>query len=353
MFRIIRFEENELWDKVVKSFPNYDVYYLNGYLDAFHIHGDGSPILVCYTSEHLRGICAYMLRDVAQESWARDSIPVGSTFDVVTPYGYGGFLFDGDTSEKNKVQFFEEYNRFMQENHIVCAFTRWHPLLQNQDELRGFSNVIDLGHTIDIDTSSEEIIMQNIHSKDRSTIRKAVKNGIIVKHSKESDLFSIFMDIYNQTMDKDNAIPYYYFKKEFYDSIVKNLEGNYEMFYAELDGKIIAMSIMLFCNKMMHYHLSGSILEYRRLNATNLILYEAAVFGARNGYKRFHLGGGVGSGEDPLFKFKKSFNKNSGNQFSISKDIFDEGTYQKLVFLRQQKDDTFNNESGFFPKYRA
>lgn len=57
----------------------------------------------------------------------------------------------------------------------------------------------------------------------------------------------------------------------------------------------------------MNYHLSGSIWEYANLAPTNLLLYEAALWGCANGCKTLYLGGGVGSGEDSLFKFKKAF----------------------------------------------
>lgn len=81
------------------------------------------------------------------------------------------------------------------------------------------------------------------------------------------------------------------------------------------------MSIILFANKQMHYHLSGSVMEYRNLAPSNLLLYKAALWGCEHGYKTFHLGGGVGSGEDNLYKFKAAFNKNSNYQFSIAKYI--------------------------------
>lgn len=353
MIEYICLKDKNKWNNIVTSFIHHDIYYLPGYLAAFHLHGDGEPILVSYQGEGIRGICVYMLRDIANEKWVTNDIKKGEWFDVVTPYGYGGWIFEGDLSEPKIKTFWKEYTSYMKNQHIVCAFTRWHALLQNQNILRGFSNIIDLGKTVHIDTSNVELIMQNIRSKDRTTIRKAVKNGVIVDHSNDPSLFEDFIRIYNSTMDKDNAEKYYYFEKEFYDSIVSDMPNNWEMFYALLDGKIIAMSIILFCNGMMHYHLSGSLLEYRKLNATNLILYEAAVYGAKHGYSKFHLGGGVGSGDDPLYKFKKSFNKNSDNQFSISKDIFDKEVYQKIVSLRKKNDLSFNEESSFFPLYRS
>ena len=34
-------ESAEKWDAIVRSFEKYDVYWLSGYVKAFHIHGDG------------------------------------------------------------------------------------------------------------------------------------------------------------------------------------------------------------------------------------------------------------------------------------------------------------------------
>lgn len=352
MLRIYNIAEAQDWDKTVESFLNYDIYYLSGYLKAFEIHGDGDPILVYYEGDGLRGMCAFMLRDIAAIDWM-EGIEKGQYFDAVTPYGYGGWLMDGDCSEEKLNGFWKEYEAFMKSQKIVCAFIRWCPWLKNQETMRGRSNIIDLGNTIFIDTTAVDGIMENIKSKDRSTIRKAVKNGITVELSDNPSLFKEFIEIYNGTMFKDNAEEYYFFKEEFYDSIIKELDGKWLMATAKLEGKVIAMSIMLFCNGRVHYHLSGSILEYRRLNATNLILYETAKYGAEHGYKIFHLGGGVSSGEDPLYKFKKSFNKDGDLQFSISKDMFDQQTYDMLVEMRKKNDATFNSESRFFPLYRA
>ena len=70
-------------------------------------------------------------------------------------------------------------------------------------------------------------------------------------------------------------------------------------------------------------------------------------------YKTFHLGGGVGSGEDNLYKFKAAFNRNSDYQFSIGKEIFDQKKYDELVQERANRDQTFNPQSTYFPLYRS
>ena len=343
MIRLIALQDSSLWDETVKTFSEYDVYYLSGYVKAFHIHGDGDPFLLYYEGDGLRAIYVYMRRPTAIEG----------VFDSVTPYGYGGVLFEGNTSEDNKAVFWKEYLSTMDQEHIVDNFVRYHPVLKNAESMKSISEVIDLGKTVAFDLASPEIIWENIISKNRNMIRKAEKNGIEIHHGKDLALFEDFRRIYNATMEKDNAEEYYFFGEKFYESIHNDLRDNYEMFYAVYEGQIIAMSIMLYGNKQMHYHLSGSVLEYRNLAPSNLLLYKAAVWGCEQGYKTFHLGGGVGSGEDNLYKFKAAFNKNSDYQFSIGKQIFDQETYDKLVAIRAEQDPNFDKESKFFPLYRS
>ena len=106
---------------------------------------------------------------------------------------------------------------------------------------------------------------------------------------------------------------------------------------------------MLLANKRMNYHLSGSVREYSRLAPTNLLLKAAAEWGSERGYKSLYLGGGVGSGEDSLFKFKRSFYRGEDLPiFYIGKKIFNQEKYNELVSLRENIE-----ENGFFPKYRA
>lgn len=343
MIQIIEISQSKQWDDIVRSFSGYDVYYLSGYVKAFQIHGDGDPQLFYYEQDGLRAIYVYMKRKTAVEGW----------YDSITPYGYGGVLFEGDTFDANLEAFWNAYVQKMKEESIVCNFVRYHPVLANAVPMKVVSEVIDLGKTVAFHLDSPEVIWQNIVPKNRNMIRKAEKNGIEIHHAADMDLFKDFVQIYNTTMDKDNAEEYYYFGEEFYKSIHEDLNGHYEMFYATYEGKIIAMSIMLFANKQMHYHLSGSVLEYRNLAPSNLLLYKAALWGCEQGYKTLHLGGGVGSGEDNLYKFKAAFNRESDYQFSIAKMIFDHEKYDALVAERANRDPEFNKESRFFPLYRS
>lgn len=342
MIEIIDIDQSQRWDDLVKGFAEHDVYYLSGYVRPFMLHGDGTPKLLYYKENGLKAIYVFMLRPTSIEG----------LYDTITPYGYGGILFEGDASEQNLSVFWSSYLKTMNAINVVDDFVRYHPVLKNADRLRPYSTVVDLGKTIAIDLSSPETIWENLTSKKRGKIKKAEKNGITIHHGQGMELFEQFIPIYNGTMDKDEASDYYYFGRDFYQAIHKELKDHYELFYALYDGKVIMMAIMLYCNGQMHYHLSGSLVEYRSLEPNSFLLYKAALWGHEHGLKTLHLGGGVGSGDDALYKFKEGFNRKSNYQFSIGKQIFDEEAYWRLVEYRESIDAAFDTESSFFPLYR-
>ena len=355
MIESIKFEytNKDKWDSIVASFPNHDVYYMHGYVAAFKIHGDGEPLLLYYDDGAMRGIYVAMLRDVAESQHFKGLIPKGELFDLISPYGYGGFIFDGEINDCSMAQLSKELQELMSKRNVVSCFTRFNPILRNAELSRPFIDVVDLGKTIALDLTDEKVIWDNIISKNRNMIRKAIKNGIEIHHTHErEDLFETFREIYNATMEHDNAEPYYYFKEDFYRSIHRDLSNNYELFYATAGEEIVAMAIMIFANGKMHYHLSGSKIEYRNLAPSNLLLYKAALWGHGQGFSVFHLGGGVGSGEDNLYRFKATFNHNSDCRFSIGRQIFDQKQYEILVELRELQDSKFDKSQSFFPLYR-
>lgn len=344
MLIVYTLEQSEQWDKVVRTFKKYDIYWLSGYVKAFKIHGDGEPLLFFYEDKNVKGINVVMKRDVACDKYFEGKIQTGSFFDFATPYGYGGWLIEGE----DKTGLFEEYEKWCQKNSIISEFVRFHPVLSNHTSSLEDYEIIPLGCTVLLDLASPEIIWGNLTSKNRNMIRKAQKNEIKVYNGRYPDIYESFKEIYDRTMDKDHADAYYYFGKRFYNSVLEDLPHNSQVFYATYKDRIIAASIMLTANGRMNYHLSGSDKEYSSMAPINLILYEAALWGNANGYQTMYLGGGVGSGEDGLYKFKKSFyRKDDVKRFYIGKKIFIQDLYNDLVGMRGKI------ESEFFPKYRA
>ena len=350
MLSVITIDECEKWDSIVRTFVNYDVYYLSGYVKAFKLHGDGEPLLFYYDDGEIKGINVVMNRDISTDKHFIGKIAPDTYFDFATPYGYGGWLIEGneDTSK-----LFDSYLSWCKENGIISEFVRFHPVLKNHVYSENNYDVIPLGETIAMDLTSPDVIWQNIISKNRNMIRKAIKNGVSIYSGRSPELFEVFKEIYNATMDKDNAEEYYYFDSDFYKSILDDLPNNAQIFYAQLeDGTIIAASIMIAANGRINYHLSGSRRDYQHLAPTNLLLYRTALWGCENGFKTLYLGGGVGSGEDSLFKFKRAFYKGKLNRFYIGKATYDETKYKELLAIRVAEDADVE-QSNYFPKYRG
>ena len=344
MLNIYTIEQSAQWDAVVRSFSEHDTYWLSGYVKAFKIHGDGEPLLFFYVGKRVRGINVVMKRDISNDPHFKGKLERGVYFDFSTPYGYGGWLIEGDDSGN----LFATYEEWCSDNGIISEFVRFHPVISNQKYSENNYDVFRLGRTVTLDLYSPEIIWENITSKNRNMIRKAQKNGIVIYNGCSHEIYDIFREIYNETMNKNSADPYYYFEPAFYESVLNDLSENAKVFYALLDGKVIAASIMLVENGRMNYHLSGSVRECANLAPTNLILYEAVLWGCANGWKTLYLGGGVGSCEDGLFCFKKSFYKGELNSFFIGKKIILPDKYDELVKIVGKADN-----STFFPLYRA
>lgn len=350
MLKVLTLEQSEEWDSTVSTFEKYDIYYLSGYVRAFKLHGDGEPLLIYCENGETKAINVVMKRDIAESERLNGRLAEGKYFDITTPYGYGGWLIEGNQKDR----LFKDFECWCRDNGIVAEFVRYHPMLENQAGVEDYYAVSPLGETVAIDLTCPNQIFSNMSSKNRNVIRKATKNDVEIYQARNPEIFETFRAIYNETMDRDKAEPYYYFRREFYESICHDLPEHAQVFYAVYEGRVIAASIMLTCNGYMNYHLSGSVREYRPLAATNLLLYRAALWGSANGCRTLYLGGGVGSGEDSLFKFKRAFYKGDLHRFYIGKKIYDKEQYDqicKVAGVDSHSDDL--TISGFFPEYRA
>lgn len=219
MLSVYNLSNKEKWDSIVHSFHDYDTYWLSGYVKAFKIHGDGEPLLFYYEDSFSRGINVVMKRDIANDVHFKNIIPEGKYFDFSCPYGYGGWLIEGE----NSGLLFSEYEKWCTDNGIISEFVRFHPVLENHKYCDKSYEIVVLGNTVAMNLSSPEIIWTNIHSKNRNMIRKAKKNGIAIYSGRYPEIYREFREIYNGTMDKDNADKYYYFGEDFYESILNDL----------------------------------------------------------------------------------------------------------------------------------
>lgn len=350
MLAVISPKDREKWNLCVKSFQQWDIYYLCEYAESFELHGDGAPLLIYYEDDKTRFCYVVMKKDIAESALFGEKLPRGLYFDFETPYGYGGILCDGTVPKDSQKRFGKELGVYCLENHIISQFIRFHPLLSNYDKLELLIEKRYMHDTIYMDTTSQELIFSNMDSKNRNMVRKAVKSGVTIVQKPVTE-YAAFMDMYVETMKKNNAGSYYTFHEDYFE-FLKSMEDCACIFYAVYEGKPISGAIMYFNNQFMHYHLSGTHTEYRKYSPGNLLLYEAACRACEKGIKMLHLGGGM-SADDSLFGFKKQFNKNGRLPFYIGRTIFNEGVYQELLQIRKGLDADFKEDNHYMIQYRS
>lgn len=335
-------EQAEAWDTLVRGFSNYDVYYLSGYVKAFRLHGDGEPLLFYGEADGVRGINVVMKRDIAADPHFAGSLPADTYFDFATPYGYGGWLLEG---EGDPAPIFETYREWCKEHGIVSEFVRFSLFSSSRE--RYYGEVIPRTNNVvrALDRPMDEMLMDFEH-KVRKNLKKAEASGLEIRIDTAGDDLTDFLRIYRATMDRNHAENEYYFSEEFYRQI-NTMNGHFAYFHVLYQGMVISTELVLMGTDTMYSYLGGTDEEYFAYRPNDFLKYHIIRWGFEHGYRQFVLGGGYGA-DDGIFRYKKSFAPEGIVRFYTGQAVFDSTGYDALCALRTDLPD-----SGFFPRYRA
>ena len=260
------------------------------------------------------------------------------SYDIVTPYGYGGpIITECNDKEKLLAQFEKNFTEYCTENNIVSEFIRFHPIFENALDFKGIYDVVYSRHTVGTNLKDYDDPVQAEFSKSlRREIRKAEKNGVTVRTILKPKDLSAFKKLYEETMDRNEADAYYYFPDSYYEYIIKNLGKSVLEIQLIYENEIIASEMYFIEGDLMHAHLLGSSQKMLDLDAGVLLEATAARWGHEHGYRYIHHGGGRTSAEDDsLYTYKKKYGKNTEFDFYVGKKIWDREKYDELVAKRE------------------
>jgi hypothetical protein len=293
-----------------------DAYYRRRYVESACILEPGEPLLL----EHEGTVFAAIRREVAG----------AASFDVITPYGYGG------PAGGNPSAFWAAYDTWARDEGLVTTFVRFHPLYANHRDAP--LHVEELAPTIAWRLDGD--LLAGLHGKHRNALRKAKAS---VADVTAAGGLGGFVALYEETMRRAGATGFYFFAPAYWKALERT--GMLIRFDAIAGGEVVASALCLASPPWLHYHLGAVSEAGRKLGATTLVLYEAAVWAQGRGYERFHLGGGVGGRRDSLHEFKRRFDPAGECEVAIGKLVHDEDTYRALG-----GDPT--DLTGYFPAYR-
>lgn len=318
----------EDWDRLLRTLGLSDAYLRMGYLRAACALTPAEPVLL-----HLPGPGG----DVVFACLVR-----ADPTDVVTPYGYGGPVATGQSPPTNR--FAEEYEAWCGRRGVVSSFVLYHPLFRNHKLPLAAFHRSPLAGTIGW-TLGDDDLRLGMHPHHRRIVRRAQAAGVHVRVEEAPTDFGRFIRLYEQTMTRVGADPFYFFPEGYWEA----LAGDVPLVRVDIhqNGQELASVLALTGPPWLHYHLGASSEAGRSLGASHLALYELASWGQQRGYRSLHLGGGVGGRNDSLYLFKKRFAPGGQLPSYVGKAVHDSDVYKRRA---GQQEITF---SGFFPAYRA
>ncbi len=224
-------------------------------------------------------------------------------YDLETPYGYGG-PFTNSVDNLFLQRAFDAYKKHCQQQKIVCEFIRFHPF----NNIAGNSSLFDMHFEerqiviVDLDKTTEE--RRKLYSKTtRNIVKKAEKNLSI---EIDNTPLSEFMDLYYQTMTKNTASDFFYFKEDYFKQL-HSLNG-VSLLTTKKNDAYVSIGFFMCGKELAHYHLSANNNELSKDNGNYLLLDAAFEHAKLQGCRYMMLGGGrTSSPDDSLFKFKAKF----------------------------------------------
>lgn len=209
----IQVSEKERWNNIVKSIKCYDVFYLNEYVDAFmrEDESNGVPVLLYYVNGGDRAINVVFKRDVSKDRYFVGELETDTYFDLITPYGYGGFL--GEISDYDTLN--NMYIQYCIDNRYVCEFVRFELFSDYYQHYTGETESRTHNVVRNLESSMDEIWM-DFKQKVRKNVKRAHTFGLEIIIDESGTHMNDFLRIYYGTMDRSDADAQFYFKKTFF-----------------------------------------------------------------------------------------------------------------------------------------
>jgi len=296
-YNLIPAQNEGQWMEILNNIDCYDTYHLPQYYLIAWKNGEGDPWLFWFREDNYNACVPLLLIENKAKS----------------AYGYPCILnnFNYQTNPKLKDNFQNCFLDFLNKRQIDDLFIRQNPLFRNSWLFNNFGVIEIIGNTVVIDLAQpDEIQLSGLTKGHKYDIRKAIKNGMRVIEGNYFRDIDGFINIYNETMQRNGANEYYYFSRKYFFDLKEKLGNHIRLFFAELNGEITSGALFFFCNRIIQYHLSGTSEKYLDAGGAKCIIDHVRQIGIKEDYQWLHLGGGVGADEEnSLFKFKAGFSK--------------------------------------------
>lgn len=282
--------------------------------------------------------------------------------DAASPYGYCGIHVAPACPAAELKRFWASAADRLRDSGVIALFLRFSPLDDASRQAAAALPGLTLtwrGDTITVPTrGGADAVWAGLEGRARTAVRKAERSGYAcgLRPAETGDLRAgaPFRSLYEQTMLRVGSSAGYHFPDGYYAALLAGLGPRLLLAEVRRPGEPpVAAALLMLHQERVHYHLAGSTLAATSAGAGNLLLWTVLRWAADTGRAVVHLGGGV-SGEDGLFRFKRSFG-GTRTAFWTGAAVLDDAAYRLRVLDRAAQlgvPVTEIERSGFFPGYR-
>ncbi len=322
------------WRNALSLTERFDFYHTWDFHEISQKNGEGNPVLFKISGQNSCLLVPLLERKIPNTLYK----------DLTSVYGYPSPLVYGDASKDEIVSMWNCFTRHLIDSGYISLFTRLHPLVTPEDivDLCGiFSGKVVV---IYLSLSQGEQIRgyRKGHKYDINTLKK---KEVDCYYSNDEESLHFFILNYEATMRSLNASSMYFFPEFYYRDLLKTSHFETRIYSCKYKDTVICSGLFIFCGEIVQYHLSGSNPEFYKLAGTKMMIDKVRTDACHEGKKCLVLGGGLGAGEDNLFKFKSGFSKQT-EDFNVIKLILNQEVYDELS-------STCSQHTDYFPKYRA
>jgi Acetyltransferase (GNAT) domain len=349
---------DSLWQDFLDTVPH-DFYHLPGYLKLEAKRYNAIPEAMMIREGEKVFFLPYLVRDCSHILDPNDR-EIERIYDVISPYGYPGMIVNQAGQNPTFItKCLELIADCWQSRNICAAFIRLHPILNsyldNSSSNRKFV-FCEQGDVVTCDLTKDlRDICQQIRSNHRRKIDKLTRAGFIVKIGSIAEYLDIFIEIYQETMDRVQATDAYYFTRDYFESLSQILGDRIAICVVEIDGQVVAASLITELSGIIQYHLGGTRTAFLRQSPATIMFKYIIEWAKQRDNKYLNLGGGLGGSHDSLYHFKSGFS-DEFKPFTTIKTVVDRENYTRLIHARANflgVSATELENTSFFPAYRS
>lgn len=351
---ILNTSDSARWTELLARSWEHDVYHQTAYHRLAEQREEGDALFFVEQEGDALAALPLLIRSL-------DNLPNGRGLrDATSVYGYcGPICSKPDLSPAFVERFQRNLQAELQKLRVVTVFSRLHPLIAQQlPLLEGLGHCVPGQQTVSIDlTKPLERQWAGYRKDHRRSLRSLGELGAVCEKDAGLRHLGEFVEIYLETMRRTQAASRYHFDLEYFEALFAALPDQVHLFIARMENEIVGGGIVLGCRGMLQAHLAGNSDSAHRYAPMKLVIDAERIWGTREGYRVFHLGGGLNPGpQDPLFQFKAGFSSRR-HQFYTWRWVLDPAAYERLC-VREPSGAAPTpqrplGQEGFFPAYAA